>query len=202
MVQFTYFGPDTTGTELFVRSTSSAVPSFDTVQGGWTLQLFQIPSGSQTTPLVFATQIGQSTLVPVVQFGAANDFRRYVPQCPDTYYAWRFYGVVSITISGDYTFCTTSDDGSLFYIDLDPNDKALRYTLLIDNDGLHGAQQSCRTTTLTAGTYQTKARPLTVHSFDRISRLAHRLRKYVQASLTALTTAIEQLCNVLTLWGG
>ena len=113
MVELTYSGPDTLGAELFVRSTNSAKPSFDTSPGGWTVQLFRVPGGTQTTPLAYSQgdMVGESALVPVVSFDSANDFRRYVPGCPESYYAWRFYGSVRISIGGDYTFCTTSDDG-------------------------------------------------------------------------------------------
>jgi hypothetical protein len=159
MMQLTYSGPDTLGTELFVRSTSSAKPSFDTAPGGWTVQLFRIPAETQTTPLGLAqgNLVGESAQVPVVSFNSADDFRRYVPACPDSNYAWRFYGKIRVAAIGEYTFCTTSDDGSLLYVDLTPNDKRLTYTLLIDNDGLHGARQYCKAVTLAGGIYQTKA---------------------------------------------
>ncbi len=88
-------------------------------------------------------------------FCSGREFRVYISQCPDQYFGWRVYGKVKVTGAGDYTFCTTSDDGSLFYMDLSPSPK-VSYTLLIDNDGLHGPRQYCKTVTLDSGSYDVK----------------------------------------------
>ncbi len=55
---------------------------------------------------------------------------------------------------GDYNFCISSDDGSMFYIAPGPAPAAgegVKYRLLVDDDGLHGPQQRCRTLPLAAG---------------------------------------------------
>ncbi len=57
-------------------------------------------------------------------------------------YAIRFSGMVEIGEDGEYTFGTTSDDGSALYVDGDK---------VVDNDGLHGMEQKAGTITLTAG---------------------------------------------------
>lgn len=87
---------------------------------------------------------------------SGGDLRVYVPKCPDQYFGWRIYGVVKITSPGDYTFCTSSDDGSLLYMDTTPSDTTLSYSLLIDNDGLHGNRQYCRAVKLSTAAYKIK----------------------------------------------
>ena len=142
----------------FLRSEDSTQPADDDSKHGWSMQLFAVPAGPTLTPLAFSTLqlIGASAAVPIISFGSGADFRLFVAKCPDVNFAWRFYGRAAIAVAGDYTFCMTSDDGSLLYMDLTPGDD-LNLPLLIDNDGLHGGQQLCRTLALTSGTYQTKA---------------------------------------------
>ncbi len=61
--------------------------------------------------------------VPVVSFDSLGDFRHFVPACPDANYAWRLYGKLEVAEAGVYTLCSTSDDGSMLYADLTPDDK-------------------------------------------------------------------------------
>jgi len=49
----------------------------------------------------------------------------------DKHFAARFTGYLEITLEGTYMFQTTSDDGSMMYID---------GTLVVDNDGCHGVR--------------------------------------------------------------
>ena len=60
---------------------------------------------------------------------------------PDRF-GYRFTGSVVAPEDGDYTFYTSSDDGSMLYID---------GTLVVDNDGWHGMQWREGTINLTAG---------------------------------------------------
>jgi len=71
-----------------------------------------------------------------------EDFMREITSTPSHDYAWIYYGTVMIAREGVYTFCSTSDDGSMLIVD----DKKL-----VDNDGLHGAQQRCAATKLSTG---------------------------------------------------
>ena len=64
--------------------------------------------------------------VPTIDFDNADEFRRYVPGCPNENFAWRAYGQLEVVSGGNYNLCTTSDDGSMLYIDLTPGDK-VRY---------------------------------------------------------------------------
>jgi len=54
----------------------------------------------------------------------------------------RFEGKLRIDVDGSYNFYTTSDDGSLLYIDSEQ---------VVDNDGLHGSQERAGSKFLTAG---------------------------------------------------
>ena len=104
-----------------------------------------------------------------MQEDARSDFATYVPSCPQADYAWRFYGRVTIYMGGAYTFRTTSDDGSLFFLNLksagsgnaaefQPGDDSDGFTLLLDNDGLHGPRRYCKALTLSGGAYYAKVR--------------------------------------------
>jgi hypothetical protein len=57
-------------------------------------------------------------------------------------FVMRWRGDITIPETGDYTFQTNSDDGSMLYID---------EQLVVNNDGLHGTKAAQGTVTLTAG---------------------------------------------------
>lgn len=57
-------------------------------------------------------------------------------------YGFRFRGALDVPASGRYTFYTTSDDGSMLYID---------GALVVDNRGQHGPTEAEGEVTLTAG---------------------------------------------------
>ncbi|MEJ7739406.1 MAG: PA14 domain-containing protein [Chitinophagaceae bacterium] len=61
-------------------------------------------------------------------------------------FAYLWEGNINIPVSGTYTFRTSSDDGSQFWIGGLPN-------ALVVNDGLHGTQDRDGTITLNAGVY-------------------------------------------------
>ncbi|OUJ69900.1 FG-GAP-like repeat-containing protein [Hymenobacter crusticola] len=62
----------------------------------------------------------------------------------DNGYAFQYTGYVTVPTDGQYTFYTSSDDGSRLYIGS---------TLVVDNDGLHGDQERTGTIGLKAGTH-------------------------------------------------
>lgn len=69
-------------------------------------------------------------------------------------FAFRFSGVIEIPTTGDWTFYTSSDDGSQLFID---------GSLVVDNDGLHGEEERSGTVTgLVAGFHA-----ITVTMFER-----------------------------------
>jgi hypothetical protein len=69
------------------------------------------------------------------------------------YFGFRFTGQIDIATAGDYTFYTTSDDGSQLYIG---------GTLVVDNDGLHGMVEQSGTINLAVGMH-----PIAVTMFEK-----------------------------------
>ena len=69
-----------------------------------------------------------STLTPV-ETGTSTNFDISLANSATTF-AFNFTGFINVPSDGQYTFYTTSDDGSNLYID---------NVLVVDNDGLHGA---------------------------------------------------------------
>jgi hypothetical protein len=67
--------------------------------------------------------------------------------------ALRFTGAIEIPAAGQYTFYTTSDDGSQLWVD---------NTLVVNNDGLHAKQERAGTITLTQGFH-----PITIAYFEQ-----------------------------------
>jgi hypothetical protein len=64
------------------------------------------------------------------------------PRTRDDQFGFVFWGSVEIPTAGDYTFFTSSDDGSQLSID---------GSLVVDNDGLHGIAEASGAVTLSAG---------------------------------------------------
>jgi uncharacterized repeat protein (TIGR03806 family) len=60
----------------------------------------------------------------------------------DDGFAFRFTGFLQITTAGDYTFATSSDDGSQLFVD---------GSLVVDNDGRHALNEVSAQATLSAG---------------------------------------------------
>ena len=79
--------------------------------------------------------------LPLVTQGTADNFG-VGQRLQDDNFGLRFTGIVAAPVGGDYTFYTTSDDGSKLYID---------GTQVVDNDGLHGGQWREGTINLDAG---------------------------------------------------
>ena len=118
-MQLYYEGPDTANQYWFVRSSGrSQIVNEDPSLGSWNLQLYSVPNGIAATPRSFYARdaIGQSVRVPRLAFNDPVTFRRFVPQAPDTNFAWLALGKVLVVKAGDYTFCINSDDGSLLYM--------------------------------------------------------------------------------------
>ena len=67
------------------------------------------------------------------------------PAISADFYGLRFVGCIDVPLAGNYTFNTTSDDGSLLYVD---------NNLVVDNDGLHAVQTVTSEYFLTAGIHQ------------------------------------------------
>ncbi len=66
-------------------------------------------------------------------------------------YGFLWTGFINVPVTGQYTFQTSSDDGSALYIDVPYSNAAVK---TVNNDGLHGTQSANSTTmTLTAGVH-------------------------------------------------
>lgn len=64
------------------------------------------------------------------------------PRNRDDNFGFDFTGFINVPATGDYNFYTTSNDGSRLYID---------GTQVVDNDGIHAAQEATGTVKLEAG---------------------------------------------------
>lgn len=69
------------------------------------------------------------------------------PAISNSYFSLQFNAQINITKSGDYTFYTSSDDGSKLYVNGQE---------VVDNDGTHGKQERSGKITLTAGMHDIK----------------------------------------------
>ena len=85
-----------------------------------------LPSFSSSTPL----KTGTSSNFDISLANRSNN------------YAFNFTGYIDVPADGQYTFYTTSDDGSKLYIDNNP---------VVDNDGTHAAVEQSGTIGLKAG---------------------------------------------------
>ncbi|MHC4543086.1 MAG: FN3 associated domain-containing protein, partial [Planctomycetota bacterium] len=74
------------------------------------------------------------------------------PRLRDDYFGFRFTGFIEVPLDGVYTFYTTSDDGSLLFID---------GYLVVNNDGNHSVQERSGSIYLDAGMHS-----ITVEYFE------------------------------------
>lgn len=81
------------------------------------------------------------------------------PKTQTENYAFLWEGYIRIPTNGNYTFRTTSDDGSKLYIGQPYSASA---TALVNNDGLHGSVSKEGTVNLQAGVY-----PITITFFQK-----------------------------------
>ncbi len=75
------------------------------------------------------------------KMGVVNNFG-ITPRDQDDFFGFRHRGYINIETAGDYTFYTTSDDGSQLFIN---------GTMVVDNDGLHGAIEASGVINLDVG---------------------------------------------------
>ena len=84
--------------------------------------------------------------------GRTNTFQLGLGE-PADYYAYRYTGYITVPTNGTYTFYTRSDDGSKLYIG---------DTEVVNNDGLHAAEERSGTIGLKAGKH-----PISVTFFEK-----------------------------------
>jgi hypothetical protein len=129
-----YSGPDTIGRAV-------GIPSYLNKKD--IEKLPPIPPPSQWMMRVYSTTVPDFHVVPDVSqmtyVGEAKigyvyflnypAIKALVPETPSSKYAWQIYGKIQIEQSGEYEFCSRSDDGSQVYIGAKK---------VVDNNGLHG----------------------------------------------------------------
>jgi YVTN family beta-propeller protein len=113
----------TTSFDWTIRSPGAVAGlQYDYYQGTWSA----LPNFAALTPIKTGT---------VTNFSLA-------PRNRNNNFAFRFKGKLSVAQAGTYTFFTTSDDGSQLF---------LNNTLVVNNDGVHGALERSGTINLAAG---------------------------------------------------
>src|SRR5262249_2476823 len=127
---------DTRGTEVLGAWISRLDPN--TPRNGVNYEYYEVSVGALPN---FDTLAPKST-------GIAATFDISSAQLSD-HFAFRFRGFIQIDVAGDYTFYTTSDDGSRLYLD---------GALVVDNDGGHAKQERSGLATLTAGFHAIEVR--------------------------------------------
>lgn len=106
------------------------------------------------------------TLVPVTRSVMSNV--AITPRTQNDNFAFLWEGYINIPVTGTYYFRTRSDDGSRLWLGaLNGKGSPYSYTtssaLLVDNDGIHSAQdRTSNAITLTAGTY-----PIAIAFFEQ-----------------------------------
>jgi len=159
-----YSGPDTGGKMMFMRSGSVAsqgsppryYPLCDPSSSKedkkqFTVCVFRSEVFLPTIPALGQADTGLNRLYFVgkgslrtVDIHRLEDFRSVVPYTPSVNYAWTIFGTLRVGITGVYTLCIESDDGSKLYLD---------GNLLVDNEGLHGMVDKCKDTMLASGSH-------------------------------------------------
>ena len=133
-------------------------------QPGWLGKFYNLAAGSgsdASLALLDSLTPVASTVVPAVNFddGQANlnPFAGIGVTVTLDDHAARFTGKINITAADNYTFETTSDDGSVLWLDAnndgDFNDAGEE---IVNNRGLHGPQIRTGTIALTPGDYRLK----------------------------------------------
>ncbi|MFQ3577331.1 MAG: PA14 domain-containing protein, partial [Cytophagales bacterium] len=120
-----------------------------TYGGNWT----QVPNFQQLTPLRYGllNTFTMNTSAPFF----LNTLTNSALNTTNDYFGMSIMGYVQITTAGNYTFFTTSDDGSLLFV----NNQQV-----VNNDGTHGMQERSGSVNLGVGWHLIR-----VDYFDRVS---------------------------------
>lgn len=97
------------------------------------------------------SQLPNFTALAPVQTGTMTNFSLY-PRLQNDNFAFKYEACLSVPTAGNYSFYTSSDDGSKLYIGT---------TAVVNNDGLHGTIESSGAISLTAGVH-----PIEVQFFE------------------------------------
>jgi hypothetical protein len=122
----TYTGPDTKGRTRRMVSLPTKGPELPG-PSQWEMRMYKTNyEPFQVVPDVsHMDYVGRAT-ISNIYFTTLSQLRQWIPKTPDVRYAWQIYGKLGVEQRGIYTFCSSSDDGSLVYV------KGLK---IVDNDG-------------------------------------------------------------------
>lgn len=87
-----------------------------------------------------------NTLTAIDNFSSSPDFAQ------EEYYSWQWIGYFKPSSTENYTFYTSSDDGSYLWIGDNANNPTL-LNVLVNNGGAHGTQEVSASVALVANTY-------------------------------------------------
>lgn len=140
-MRITYDGPDTAGNHIDLRSARPGPSDIPQTMwrstAGWRVTMYKGPNGMSSVPssnVINTLQRIGSNRAAFVRQHSNQAFTNIVPGTPHDNFVWEDEGIIYIEAPGKYRFCTTSDDGSVLYLDGQK---------VTDNDGLHGPQERC-----------------------------------------------------------
>ncbi len=129
-LDFSGYGPNPSYPS-FANTDFSNYTAYQSFFSGLTADFTGFTSDNSVTMLDFSnSNYGSAPAFAVLGYNAINN------------YATRMQGFITITDAGIYTFGTTSDDGSVLYID---------GTLVVNNNQFQGATRATGTVSLTVG---------------------------------------------------
>jgi len=145
----TYSGPDTGGAEVYLQSVGSKAGDLPKLPppSSFTLRMYSNRNAIASLPDERTCDYVGEGLTPYIDFYTLQEFQKIVPKTPSSRYVWVFFGNLDIKRAGTYRFCSTSDDGSMIW---------LNGQLVVNNDGLHGAVRKCGDISLKAGWAEVK----------------------------------------------
>jgi len=111
----------------------------------WTMRVYSSKYNLASMPAVGLLNPLGSFETPWIRFTTVADMKQKVNNLPSSNFAMVFSGNLKVEKPGQYTFCTTSDDGSRGFVD---------GAMVVDNGGLHGPEERCGIETLTAGVHK------------------------------------------------
>jgi hypothetical protein len=152
-MRVSYRGKDTGNNMLLLGSSGPGPvdvrpPRWDKSHG-WRFSIFKAVGHPYRTPHNSRglRQMGGNTALTTIDLRNQAQIKSEIPETPNSNYVFRGDGTLVVQIKGWYTFCTTSDDGSLFYVNRQR---------VVSNDGLHGPRRRCGRKYLQKGSYVTR----------------------------------------------
>lgn len=122
----------------------TVLPDMGDLQPGLLAAFADLNEEPSNMPVFDDLQVTLNRIDAQVDYASSNDPWAGLPDGFTDSFAARWSGFVLIPADGEWTFTTTSDDGSLLFID----DQQV-----VDNDGTHGMDDVSATVSLTAGVH-------------------------------------------------